>query len=227
MQTRTHIHAHEDLWGCCCSPLISLNLLGACHMLWVRWGRGWAFGQYPPFLRAGRWMRRGTRHFQEVFHQRGPIQSSCLQPHVHWHTACPLCAEKHHQIDICWWECPRNNFFRGLLIWQRSIIFQKMAQKSPAWSWRADMASGSGGHGSLPGWNSLKILLLRRCEGQTIKTQPAACQSVSENGAVLDLCVKPLPFVNASFKAMCNPAFTKYSHSWCCEHHGGDLITIT
>lgn len=55
----------------------------------------------------------------------------------------------------------------------------------------------------MPGWNSLKILLLRRCEGQTIKTQPDACQSVSENGVVLDLYVKPLPFVNASFKSIC------------------------
>lgn len=32
------------------------------------------------------------------------------EPHTHWQTACPPCAGKHHQIDICWWACPRNNF---------------------------------------------------------------------------------------------------------------------
>jgi len=33
MQTRTHIQAYEDLLGYCCSPLISLTLPGAGHML--------------------------------------------------------------------------------------------------------------------------------------------------------------------------------------------------
>lgn len=134
MQARTCIHAHEGLWGYCCSPLISLTLLGASHMLCVR---GWAFGQYPPLPRAGRCMRRGTRHFQEVFHQHGPVQSSCLS--LTCTDTLPALP-----VDILWWECPRNNFFRGLLLWQRSIIFEKMIQKSPAWFWRADTASGSG-----------------------------------------------------------------------------------
>lgn len=60
MQTRTRIQAHEDLLGCCCSPLISLTLLGTGHMLYVARGRGcalplsWYLGNVQPCPRAGR-----------------------------------------------------------------------------------------------------------------------------------------------------------------------------
>lgn len=83
-----------------------------------------------------------------------------------------------------------------------SEIKWKTTQKSLAWLWRADTASGSGGHSSLPWWNSLKIFLLRRYEGQAIKMAPNACQSGSEND-VFNLCFKALPFLMHFYKAVC------------------------
>lgn len=225
--------------------LISLTLLGASHMLWVRWAGAECLGSIHPspgqeekefklFLlcEVFRWLftvatsypairpnflavfvtvklktlalgshrvRRGTKHFRKCF--TAMVHSKQL-PEPHWHTACPPWAGKHHQLDICCWECPRNHFFRALLLWQRSFIFQEMTQKGPAWIWR--LTGRQEAESRLAAWleSSLKIFLLRRCEGQTIKTPPDACQSVSENGVVLDLSVKSLLFVNASFKAV-------------------------